>query len=133
MSINGIGGMGGIDGGRIQAMIAQMKAAVSTGATGTDGPAALSAAASGTVAATQDADASSKVSFSDMLKNSLDGVAAADNQAATLGKKFAAGDDSVSLSDVMIAGQKASIQFQASIQVRNKMVAAYTSIMNMQV
>ena len=43
------------------------------------------------------------------------------------------GDDSVSLSDVMIAGQKANISFQATIQVRNKLVSAYQDIMNMQV
>jgi flagellar hook-basal body complex protein FliE len=50
-----------------------------------------------------------------------------------MGKKFAAGDDSVSLSDTMIAMQKANIDFQAAIQVRNKLVSAYTTIMNMQV
>ena len=43
------------------------------------------------------------------------------------------GDDSVSLSDVMIAMQKASINFQATVQVRNKLVSAYHEIMNMQV
>jgi flagellar hook-basal body complex protein FliE len=43
------------------------------------------------------------------------------------------GDDSVSLSDVMIAGQKANIAFQATIQVRNKLVSAYQDMMNMQV
>jgi flagellar hook-basal body complex protein FliE len=43
------------------------------------------------------------------------------------------GDDSVSLSDTMIAMQKASINFQATIQVRNKLVSSYHEIMNMQV
>jgi flagellar hook-basal body complex protein FliE len=43
------------------------------------------------------------------------------------------GDDSVSLSEVMIAGQKANIALQATIQVRTKLVAAYNDIMNMQV
>jgi flagellar hook-basal body complex protein FliE len=51
----------------------------------------------------------------------------------SLGKRFVSGDDSVSLSDVMIAGQKANIGFQATIQVRNKLVSAYHDIMNMQV
>jgi flagellar hook-basal body complex protein FliE len=50
-----------------------------------------------------------------------------------LGKNFAMGDDSVSLSDVMIAGQKANIAFQATVQVRNKLVSAYQDMMNMQV
>jgi flagellar hook-basal body complex protein FliE len=33
----------------------------------------------------------------------------------------------------MVAMQKSSIAFQATVQVRNKMVAAYQDIMNMQV
>jgi flagellar hook-basal body complex protein FliE len=53
--------------------------------------------------------------------------------AENLGKNFALGDDSVSLSDVMIAGQKANISFQATVQVRNKLVSAYHDIMNMQI
>jgi flagellar hook-basal body complex protein FliE len=39
----------------------------------------------------------------------------------------------VNLSDVMIAVQKASISFQAAVQVRNRLVSAYHEIMNMQV
>ena len=53
--------------------------------------------------------------------------------AEELGQKFALGDDSVSLSDTMIAMQKSSIAFQATVQVRNKLVSAYHEIMNMQV
>jgi flagellar hook-basal body complex protein FliE len=33
----------------------------------------------------------------------------------------------------MIAAQKSSIAFQATVQVRNKLVTAYNEIMNMQV
>ncbi|HEY0267886.1 MAG TPA: flagellar hook-basal body complex protein FliE, partial [Methyloradius sp.] len=50
-----------------------------------------------------------------------------------MGKDFVMGDDKVSLSDVMIAGQKANITFQATVQIRNKLVAAYSDIMNMQI
>jgi flagellar hook-basal body complex protein FliE len=50
-----------------------------------------------------------------------------------MGQKFASGDDSVSLSDTIIAMQKANITFQATVQVRNKLVSAYHDIMNMQV
>jgi flagellar hook-basal body complex protein FliE len=48
-------------------------------------------------------------------------------------KAFVLGDDKVSLSDTMIAMQKADISFKTAVQVRNKMVAAYNDIMNMQV
>lgn len=39
----------------------------------------------------------------------------------------------VSLSDVMIARNKASVAFDATIQVRNKLVDAYKELMNMPV
>jgi flagellar hook-basal body complex protein FliE len=51
----------------------------------------------------------------------------------SLGQRFALGDTKVNLSDVMIASQKASVAIQTSVQVRNKVVAAYQSIMNMQI
>ena len=37
------------------------------------------------------------------------------------------------LEQAVIAGQKAQIGFQAAIQVRNRLLSAYTDIMNMQV
>ncbi|MCX7193977.1 MAG: flagellar hook-basal body complex protein FliE [Proteobacteria bacterium] len=74
-----------------------------------------------------------KVDFSNVLKNALDGVAQAQEKSETLQKAFVMGDDKVSLSDTMIAMQKAGINFQATVQVRNKVVQAYNDIMNMQV
>jgi flagellar hook-basal body complex protein FliE len=38
----------------------------------------------------------------------------------------------VALNDVMVDMQKANISFQMGLQVRNKVVAAYQEIMNMQ-
>lgn len=72
-------------------------------------------------------------SFASALQASLDGVAQAQNKAEDMQKAFVLGDDKVSLSDVMIQMQKANIQFQTTVQVRNKVVAAYNDIMNMQV
>ena len=129
--------IGGIDSSRIEAMMAQLKAAASK-------PAAPSLGAGGIgglpgiggidpANAANAPDASSKVSFSDALKGALQNVSDTQNQADDMGKRFAAGDDSVSLSDTMIAMQKASITFQATVQVRNKLVSAYHDIMNMQV
>ena len=71
--------------------------------------------------------------FASVLKSSLDGVAQAQNHAESMQKAFVLGDDKVSLSDVMIDMQKANISFQATVQVRNKVIAAYNDIMNMQV
>ncbi len=71
--------------------------------------------------------------FANVLKSSLDSVNQAQHQAEDMQKAFVLGDDKVSLSDTMIAMQKANIAFQTSVQVRNKVVAAYNDIMNMQV
>jgi flagellar hook-basal body complex protein FliE len=134
--------IGGIDSSRIEAMMAQLKAAASKPAAGPGASSAASALASGGIGGigglgkpggAEGVESSSKVSFSDALKAQLDNVSKAQNQAEDMGKKFASGDDSVSLSDTMIAMQKASITFQATVQVRNKLVSAYHDIMNMQV
>jgi flagellar hook-basal body complex protein FliE len=74
-----------------------------------------------------------KTDFAAVLKSSLDGVAAMQNNADATEKSFVLGDPNVSLSNVMIDMQKANISFQTAIQVRNKVIAAYNDIMNMQV
>ncbi len=73
------------------------------------------------------------VDFANVLKSSLDGVAKSQSTAETMKNAFVMGDDRVSLSDTMIAMQKAGINFQATVQVRNKFIQAYNDIMNMQV
>jgi len=114
---------GGIDSHAIDAMVAQLKAAA--------------ARAQPTVnplqAPRQVDNSATKVDFSAALKGALDGVATAQNKADQMSQKFTMGDDSVNLSDVMISMQKASIGFQATVQVRNKLVSAYQEMMNMQV
>lgn len=121
---------GGIDASRIESMLAQLKAAAQRPQA--DSPSGLASSAG--LANTQGVSQStSKVNFSDALKASLNQVNKVQVEAEQLGKSFAMGDDSVSLSDVMIAGQKANISFQATVQVRNKLVSAYHDIMNMQV
>lgn len=105
---------------RIQAMMAQLKAAATRPAGAAVAPVGAEAPAA-------------KVNFADALKSSLDQVSASQTKASEMGKAFSMGDDSVSLSDVMIAMQKSSINFQATVQVRNKLVSAYNEIMNMQI
>lgn len=74
-----------------------------------------------------------KADFSSVLKSALDGVARSQARSEEMQNAFVLGDDRVSLSDTMIEMQKASINFQATVQVRNKFVQAYNDIMNMQV
>jgi flagellar hook-basal body complex protein FliE len=117
---------GGIDSSRIESMLAQLKAAAQRPQTE-----ALGGLASAT--GMQKTQGTSKLDFSEALKASLNQVNQVQVEAERLGKNFTMGDDSVSLSDIMIAGQKANISFQATVQVRNKLVSAYHDIMNMQV
>ncbi|GAC1410541.1 MAG: hypothetical protein NVSMB6_11100 [Burkholderiaceae bacterium] len=115
-----------IEAGRIEAMVAQIRLA-STRAQVVGSPLAdvpTVAGSLGTVA---------KPDFAAALKVQLDQVNDVQTKADQMGQRFSAGDDTVSLSDVMIASQKANIGFQATIQVRNKLVSAYHDIMAMQV
>jgi flagellar hook-basal body complex protein FliE len=74
-----------------------------------------------------------KVDFAQVLKATLDQVNDAQAKSREMAQSFSMGNDDINLSDVMIASQKASISFQTSIQVRNKLVSAYRDIMTMQV
>ena len=69
--------------------------------------------------------------FASMLKNSIDTVNDVQKTSGALSKSFEMGDADVSLAEVMIASQKASVSFQAMLQVRNKLVDAYKDVMNM--
>ena len=59
----------------------------------------------------------------------LDGLQKDSDQ---LGTKLAAGEP-VDLHDVMLAQERASMGFQLAVQVRNKLVEAYTDVMRTQV
>lgn len=117
---------GVIDTSKIEAMVAQLKAAAERAS----GPGAMDDATMQPAAAQAPAQ---RADFANILKSSLDSVNAQQQQAGQLSKAYTMGDDSVNLSDVMISAQKANIALQTTIQVRNKLVSAYTEIMNMQV
>ncbi|HSV16883.1 MAG TPA: flagellar hook-basal body complex protein FliE, partial [Casimicrobiaceae bacterium] len=71
--------------------------------------------------------------FGALLKASVDGVDHAQTQATTLANRFQLGDPKVSLEETMVAVQKASQSFQQLVQIRNRVIAAYHDVMNMQV
>jgi flagellar hook-basal body complex protein FliE len=71
--------------------------------------------------------------FSGALKNALNSVSAAQNESTRLQQEVQMENPKVSLEETMVAIQKAQIGFQATLHVRNRMVQAYTDIMNMQV
>ncbi len=69
--------------------------------------------------------------FAAELTRSLNRVSDAQNAANTQAKAFEMGDPDISLSNVMIDLQKAGLAFQATVQVRNRLVDAYKEIANM--
>lgn len=71
--------------------------------------------------------------FGTLLSNALGQVNALQKNSSELATRFDQGDRSVSLADVMIARNKSSVAFDATIQTRNKLVEAYKELMNMPV
>ncbi|WP_334134703.1 flagellar hook-basal body complex protein FliE [Tepidimonas sp.] len=75
----------------------------------------------------------SQSGFGDALRTALREVSAAQNRASALQNEVQKGNRNVSLEETMVAMQKAQIGFQAALHVRNRMMQAYTDVMNMQV
>ena len=79
------------------------------------------------------AAASAPVDFASLLKSSIASVDGANTQATGLAERFQMGDPNVGLEDTMVALSKANLSFQQMVQVRNRLVAAYHDIMNLQI
>jgi flagellar hook-basal body complex protein FliE len=71
--------------------------------------------------------------FAQFMKTSVDSVASMQNRADVLANAYESGDKSVDLTKVMLEVQKAGLAFHAMAEVRNKLVDAYTQVMNMSV
>ncbi|WP_199611972.1 flagellar hook-basal body complex protein FliE [Flocculibacter collagenilyticus] len=76
---------------------------------------------------------SSSADFGGLLKNAIDNVNGLQQDSKQKATAIEMGDRSVSLAEAMIASQKSSIAFEATVQVRNKLVESYKEIMNMPV
>lgn len=75
----------------------------------------------------------SSQNFADMLGDALNNVNSMQLDAKNKAISFEMGDKSLSMADVMLAKEKSGIAFEATIQVRNKVMEAYKQIMNMPV
>ena len=71
--------------------------------------------------------------FQQALTQALGAVSQSQNDANAMQREVQLDNPSVSIEQTMVAMQKAQIGFQATLQVRNKLVQAYSDIMNMQV
>ena len=103
----------------VESMLQQMRAVVRAAGAGADLGVEPAPAANG--------------GFAAELQRSIRRVSGAQQAAAAQAKAFELGEPGISLNDVMIDIQKASLGFQASVQVRNRLVAAYQEIASMAV
>jgi flagellar hook-basal body complex protein FliE len=71
--------------------------------------------------------------FQQALGQALDAVSKSQNDAASMQREVMLDSPTVSLEQTMVAMQKAQIGFAATLQVRNRLVQAYSEIMSMQV
>ena len=71
--------------------------------------------------------------FRTAMADALKGVSQSQMEATRMQREVALDNPTVSLEGTMVAMQKAQLGFQATLQVRNRLVSAYTDIMNMQV
>lgn len=71
--------------------------------------------------------------FAAVMSQALQTVSQQQLQAQGLQRELQLNNPSVSLEETMVAMQKAQVGFQAVLQVRNRLVSAYSDIMNMQI
>jgi flagellar hook-basal body complex protein FliE len=70
--------------------------------------------------------------FGAKLESALKAVNATQDEAGKLSAAYERGDN-IDVAQVMLSRQKASISFEATLQVRNKLLSAYKDIMSMPV
>lgn len=78
-----------------------------------------------------EAGAAGSVQFGEVMRNAVNTVNQQQAAANDLMTKFETGAADVSVAEVMISMQKASLSFQAMAEVRNRLVEAYQQVMNM--
>lgn len=83
-----------------------------------------------TPAALPDGEGGAGGSFADTLKTSLQGVNDSQQRASRLSEAYERGQVT-DVASVMLARQEAGVAFEATLQVRNKLLNAYQEIMRM--
>ncbi len=81
----------------------------------------------------QQVNNTSGADFGQLLSQAVGNVSGLQSASSNLATRLEMGDTTVSLSDTVIAREKASVAFEATVQVRNKLVEACKEIMSMPV
>lgn len=69
--------------------------------------------------------------FGEVMSQAINKVNELQKSSSSMATAYERGVEGVDITDVMIASQKSSVAFQATVQVRNKVVEAYRDVMNM--
>jgi flagellar hook-basal body complex protein FliE len=77
--------------------------------------------------------AAAGTSFQSAMAKALQSVSQSQHDVQALQRELQLDNPAVSLEQTMVAMQKSQLGFQATLQVRNRLVQAYSEIMNMQV
>ena len=112
----------------VNSVLSQLRA-MSAQAAGT----ASVASVASTALAPSAAGAAPNVDFGSLFKQSLGAIAGQQNEASAQVDAFERGDPGSDIVKTAIAGQKADLAFRGIVEVRNKLVDAYTTLMNMPV
>lgn len=72
-------------------------------------------------------------SFSELMSNAVNTVNDLQKESGRLSNALERGQEGVTLTQAMVASQKASVAFEAVSEARNKLIGAYEKIMNMPV
>ena len=83
-------------------------------------------ASSGSATATQPGN------FVDLINSALQNVSGAQSAASTAESNYAAGVPGATLGNALVTSDRAEVAWNATVAVRNEVVSAYSSIMNMQ-
>ena len=79
----------------------------------------------------KEASALESTGFQQLLSSAVEQVNSVQKQSSNLAEAFQLGDPNVTLSQVVVASEKASVAFEAMSEVRNRLVTAYEDIMKM--
>ena len=81
---------------------------------------------------TQRVDQTNKSGFGDYIQTAVEAVNETQMNAAEMRDAYERGED-VPLTDVVLSMQKSSLAFEATLQMRNKLLKAYNDVLSMPV
>ncbi len=95
-------------------------------------PASIIGSIAGSASAGSSAAAPTSSQFLDVVNNALNSVSSLQAQASDAEQGVAAGTPGVTLGKALVGSDRAEVAWNATVAVRNEVVSAYQSIMNMQ-